>query len=523
MLSSIPLVSIVVPVYNAEKFIAETIQSVLNQSYKNWELILVDDCSIDESINIIKDFQKTDQRIRVLSLDKNSGVAAARNKGVCAAKGRFIAFLDADDLWSVDKLDLQVSTALESKAVFVFSGYEFGDENGVPVGIRVVTPHVITYEQYLMNNIIWTSTVLLDTRTVKKKDIIMPNLTYGEDALTWIHILKKYGNAIAVPTPLAVYRRTAKSLSANKLESTRKKVKLYWSMKDIKPMKRILYCAASLTNAAKKRAISSQGASKKLSIQTLVATMHQEDHKILNKMNIHTDTIVVNQCDSTSYEEFESGGNRILFMSLPERGVGLNRNTALMRADADIVVFADDDVRYTDSMKEDIITAFENELKADILMFNVPSTNKMRPSPIALRKMRIRRYNCLRYGTFLMAARLDSLQKANIYFSLLFGGGARYSSGEDSLFIWTALKRKLKIYAVPIQIGTVSHAETTWFKGYTNKFFEDKGALFYSLSRNFYIFLIIQFLIRKRDMGNQSFTKKLFLMLKGVKDFKGNL
>ena len=122
-----------------------------------------------------------------------------------------------------------------------------------------------------------------------------------------------------------------------------------------------------------------------------------------------------------------------------------------------------------------------------------------------------------------MTARLDSLQKANIYFSLLFGGGARYSSGEDSLFIWTALKRKLKIYAVPIQIGTVSHAETTWFKGYTNKFFEDKGALFYSLSRNFYIFLIIQFLIRKRDMGNQSFTKKLFLMLKGVKDFKGNL
>jgi hypothetical protein len=213
-----------------------------------------------------------------------------------------------------------------------------------------------------------------------------------------------------------------------------------------------------------------------MTIQVLVSTMHQKDHSLLEKMNIQSDAIVVNQCDRNEIQEFEFRGNNIKWISLNERGVGLSRNTALMRATADIVLFADDDVTYVDNYKDIVIDSFKSNKRADILIFNVTNLNEERFEAEINKKIRIGFYNSLKYGTFRIAARTENLKIANVCFTLLFGGGAKYSCGEDSLFIVNCLQKGLKIFAIKENIGTVLHEVSTWFFGYNEKYFYDKGA-----------------------------------------------
>ncbi len=234
-------------------------------------------------------------------------------------------------------------------------------------------------------------------------------------------------------------------------------------------------------------------------VQVLLSAMHQNDHSILKRANIQSDTIVINQADVYKKEVFQYNGSTIQFLSFDERGVGLSRNNALMRADADIAVIADDDIRYVDSYAQKIIAAFKENPNADMIVFNVPSNNPDRPSYLIKKFGRVRLHSCLRYGAYRMAFRVDSIRQKNIYFSLLFGGGAKYSSGEDSLFIYTAIKSGLKVYRSPEIIGSVDQQTSTWFEGYTDTFFQDKGALFRALSPRFYRVLILQYILRKRE------------------------
>lgn len=257
-----------------------------------------------------------------------------------------------------------------------------------------------------------------------------------------------------------------------------------------------------------------------MNLQVLVATMNQNDYSLLEKMNIRSDAIIANQCDRNEIEEFDYNGHKIKYLSFSERGVGLNRNNALMRATADICLFADDDVRYVDNYKDIIIEAFQENPKADMIVFNVPSTNPKRQGYEIKKEKRVRFYNCLRYGTFRMAVKTDSIRKANVYFSLLFGGGAKYESGEDSLFIMDCIRKRLRVFASPKVIGTVTHNESTWFKGYTDKFFIDKGALYALLSKRFAWLLCLQFCIRRKNIfkGSKTWLEAYKLMLKGIKE-----
>ena len=228
-----PLVSIVVPVYNAARFMDDTIQTVLNQTYQNWELLLVDDCSSDDSVQIIKMYQKRDERIKLFKLSENSGAAIARNTGIDKAKGRYLAFLDADDLWVNTKLELQVAFMQERNAAFSFTGYEFADENGKPNGKKVHVPETITYKQALKNTTIWTSTVMLDAQKLEKDTMRMPLIKRGQDTATWWKILKTIDNANGLNEIFSYYRRTEESLSANKLIA----IKRTWSLyRDIENM-----------------------------------------------------------------------------------------------------------------------------------------------------------------------------------------------------------------------------------------------------------------------------------------------
>lgn len=214
-----------------------------------------------------------------------------------------------------------------------------------------------------------------------------------------------------------------------------------------------------------------------MKLQVLASTMHQTDHSLLEKMNIQSDAIVVNQCDRDCIERFTFRGHNILWMSMNERGVGLSRNSALMRATGDILLFADDDVVYTDGYVEEIIKCFEEHKKADLIIFNLKSQNPDRPETIVNKEYKLHWYNCLKFGACRIAIRQDAIRQANVFYSLLFGGGAKYQSGEDNLFVIQCLKKGIKGLTSSSMIGTVQQEESTWFRGFNEKYFFDKGVL----------------------------------------------
>ena len=218
-------ISIVVPVYEVERFIEETIASVQKQTYENWELLLVDDCSKDKSCILIEEKAAKDIRIRLIRQDTNQGAAAARNCGVSHASGRYLCFLDSDDLWEPDKLECELRFMQEKQAAFVFTGYEFADEQGKGLGKIVRVPQEISYSQALKNTTIFTSTVMIDRSKIKDEDIFMPRIA-SEDTATWWHLLKVYGKAYGLDKNLVKYRRSANTLSSNKLEA----IKRIWGL-----------------------------------------------------------------------------------------------------------------------------------------------------------------------------------------------------------------------------------------------------------------------------------------------------
>lgn len=221
------LISIIVPVYNAGLYIEQTISMVCAQSYRSWELILVDDCSSDDSISRIERCAADNQEnIRLIKKNVNEGAARARNTGLKEAKGRYVAFLDADDVWMPDKLEKELAFMEEKQAAFVFTAYEFGDENAKRTGKVVQVPPTLTYKQALSRTVIFTTTVLIDTEKIGRELICMPEVK-SEDTATWWKILRNGFTACGLNEVLAIYRRPAKSLSSNKLEAIRRIWNLY--------------------------------------------------------------------------------------------------------------------------------------------------------------------------------------------------------------------------------------------------------------------------------------------------------
>ncbi|MBO5292280.1 MAG: glycosyltransferase family 2 protein [Lachnospiraceae bacterium] len=219
-------VSIVVPVYNAEKYLEETVESVRRQTYENWELLLVDDCSSDKSAEVMKRLAERDARIRPVFQPQNGGAAKARNRGIREAEGGYIAFLDADDIWKPEKLEKELAFLREKDAAFVFSGYEFADEQARGLGKIVRVPERLTYRQALKNTTIFTSTVLLDVERLGKELIQMPDIK-SEDTAAWWKILRNGYTAYGLNENLVYYRRSAGTLSANKLEAVKRIWRLY--------------------------------------------------------------------------------------------------------------------------------------------------------------------------------------------------------------------------------------------------------------------------------------------------------
>lgn len=212
-----PQISIVVPVYNAENYIRQTVDMVLNQTFTDWELILVEDCSKDNSAEVLRSLESElqDARIRVIYKEKNEGAAKARNTGIDAATGRYLAFLDADDIWMENKLSDELAFMQKKQAAFVFTAYEFGDENAVGTGKVVKVPEILTYKKALSRTIIFTSTTMFDVSVLGKDLVKMPAVP-SEDTATWWRILRSGYVAYGYPEVTTIYRRPPQSLSSNK-------------------------------------------------------------------------------------------------------------------------------------------------------------------------------------------------------------------------------------------------------------------------------------------------------------------
>ncbi len=258
-----------------------------------------------------------------------------------------------------------------------------------------------------------------------------------------------------------------------------------------------------------------------MNIQTLVVTTDQKDYSLLKKMNIQTPAIVGNQCDRDEIEEFSYGGNPVKWLSLHERGVGLNRNTVLMRSEADVCVLADDDMVFIDGYEKVVSDLFDRYPHTDVLIFNL---NQKSPTIYKNSNVKkIHRFNYGKYGAARLAFRRESVQFNNICFHLLFGGGAKYSSGEDSIFLYECLKRKLRVLAVPVAIAELtSDRESTWFQGYTDDFFFDKGVFYYALDRNMGRFIALYNCFKHRNSRYKQYGwKKAYRqMLRGIHSVK---
>lgn len=222
------LVSVVIPIYNASAYIIDTLQSVEKQTYQEIEVILVDDCSTDETVKVVEQYleSRTRLQIELLRQSSNQGVALARNRGVALAKGKYLAFLDADDLWETTKIEKQVMFVKEKLVAFVCTSYEYADEEGRGSGKVAHVPNVITYEQAIKNTIIFTSTVLFDLTKITKEQIKMPQIE-SEDTATWWQILRSGYKAYGMDEVLVYYRRPTNSLSSNKIKAVKRIWNLY--------------------------------------------------------------------------------------------------------------------------------------------------------------------------------------------------------------------------------------------------------------------------------------------------------
>lgn len=245
------LVSIIMPCHNSEKWIIETIRSVQAQTYSNWELLITDDASQDGTKELIRQMQCDDSRIKLYSFEENRGAAAARNNSLAQAEGRFIAYLDSDDLWKEKKLELQLEFMHENAIAMCYTDYDIVEEDGT-YRKTIHVPKSVTYDQFLKRPITCTHSLVFDTSVVDKQLLVMPNIRRGQDGATWLCVLKNGHMGYALGVSLAQYRRHEGSLSSNKLKAIKRVWYMYRKVEEL-PLHYACRCFVSYAiNACKK-------------------------------------------------------------------------------------------------------------------------------------------------------------------------------------------------------------------------------------------------------------------------------
>lgn len=245
------LVSIITPSFNSAKFIKETIDSVKAQTYENWEMIIVDDCSKDNSQDIINKLIKDEEKIKLIVLDTNVGAAMARNKALEIARGKYIAFLDSDDIWLPQKLEQQLNFMRKNDYAFTFSAYIPFSEDGTQEYSVIHVPTEIDYSGYCKNTIIGCLTVIVDKE--KTGDFSMKNIRSSHDMALWLELMKRGYKAYGLDEVLGKYRLVSNSNTAKKYKAIKEVWDVYRRVEKLPLFKSAYYFIHYIFNAMKKR------------------------------------------------------------------------------------------------------------------------------------------------------------------------------------------------------------------------------------------------------------------------------
>lgn len=260
-----------------------------------------------------------------------------------------------------------------------------------------------------------------------------------------------------------------------------------------------------------------------MKFEVLLATIDQTDDAVLDEMGVRSDVLVCNQNhEKTDYRVYTKNGYNVRWYDFQERGVGLNRNNALLRSTADICLLSDDDVLYEEDYVQTVLDAFEKNPKADVIIFNTYLDNNEKRSK-AKKNIRVRVHNCGRYGAYRIAFRRMSVIKNAITFNQLFGGGCMFTAGEDVIFTKDCVEKGLHVIAVPECIlRRVDRRPSTWYEGHNQKFYEDFGSGYYCNFGNLAVFMTFFQLIRRRKkmLGDYSFWEAWKYARIGIKKYK---
>lgn len=245
-----PLVSIIMPAYNSEKYITDAICSVINQTYENWELLVLDDGSQDKTCKIVEELAVQDKRINLLPNKKNMGTAKTRNRGIDLSNGEFIALLDSDDIWYPDKLRKQLVLAQRTSADLVYCSYSLIGEDGHKTCGDYVVPDQVNLQQLLKNNVIGCSTVLLSSSAIKGHRFSLDY--YHEDYVLWLELLRSKKKAVGLVEIAVDYRVHAGSRASNKLNAAKKRWEIYRSFMNLSLCKSVYYLIYYAVGGVKK-------------------------------------------------------------------------------------------------------------------------------------------------------------------------------------------------------------------------------------------------------------------------------
>ncbi|MCR5033388.1 MAG: glycosyltransferase family 2 protein [Lachnospiraceae bacterium] len=258
-----------------------------------------------------------------------------------------------------------------------------------------------------------------------------------------------------------------------------------------------------------------------MQVEVLASVMNEEAEALCKRMNLSTDAVVINQCGEDGEQELFYNGHRIRFYSYAERGVGKSRNHAIDHAQGNILLFSDADIVYENGYGEAIAAEFEKMPQADMLLFQI-GVAKERATYENTGYKKVGLLNCGRYGAVSFAIKREALIKSGERFSLLFGGGAKYSNGEDSLFLQHLIQKGLQVYTSPVCIGREDAGKSSWFTGYHEKFFHDRGVLYHFLYGKLAKPLSLRFLLAHKALfcKDVSVMKAYGYMKDGIREGK---
>lgn len=439
------LISIIIPVYNASLFIEDTIKSIEKQTYSNYEAIFVDDYSNDNSVEIIERYQQKNEKIKIIKLKKHKGVSFARNIGIRKAKGRYLCFLDSDDIWLENKLEAQINFIKKNGHAFTYTAFKYINHEGNKISNKISVPPELSYKQALLNTRILTITSMFDLLEIPKRYCYMPNIMH-EDMATWWKILKKGYIAHGQNEVLSYCRKTKKSRSSQKFKSAFYRWKLYRNTEKLRLIKS-LYCFSHYTiNAIIKRAgkMNEVNSLKEKDLQVLVSTQNLNNdnviQQLIDKMKISSKYLIINQ---TLDNNIKIKNENVITKA--EKGLTKSRNLAIKEAKEDIILFADDDVIYNENYRQVILDAYNKYSKADIICFYVESRNKNRKTK-RMRTGKIGYLKSMRIASFEMSCRRESLIKNNLKFDENFGAGTKNNRGEEQILLYEAIRKRIKSY-----------------------------------------------------------------------------